>query len=453
VTAATRSAKSRRREAPGDHAHPRSQSIRKGPSMRLVDHLVRLISQLSPLDGPADKCASQYFREHPALGVKDRRWLAEGAFAWLRYKPRITYLAESGEGDMQLRWAQLAFVLSGAPAKVWTVGDPAQNAWLGRVLSIDAALLPLEQQTCLPAWLWQRLCETVGQPDAESFAAAVNVAAPLDIRINRQKASPEQVLQALQAEQIEAQPIAGLPDGLRLPSKPVVAKLDIFRQGLFEVQDAGSQWIAALTAPRRGDLLIDFCAGAGGKTFALGAAMRNSGRIVSLDVSDVRLTRLKPRLVRSGLSNVYPMLIASETDARLDRYVGKADRVLVDAPCSGMGTLRRNPDLKWRQQPLDVAELAVKQLAILSAAARLVKPDGRLVYATCSVLPEENEDIIAQFLDAHPAFRARHWTEILPPEARPPHVDAKPDQPFLRLWPQRDGCDGFFAIALQKNKA
>jgi 16S rRNA (cytosine967-C5)-methyltransferase len=278
----------------------------------------------------------------------------------------------------------------------------------------------------------------------------VNQSAPLDIRVNRVKANPEQVKAALEAEGIEVLPIEGLPEAFRLPGKPVVAKLEAFQQGWFEVQDAGSQWVAALTAPRRGDLVIDFCAGAGGKTFALGSAMRNTGRLVALDTSDIRLSRLKPRLARSGLSNVYGMAIDKEEDSRLDRYLGKADRVLVDAPCSGLGTLRRNPDLKWRQQPKDVEELSAKQLGILKAAAKLVKPDGRLIYATCSVLPEENEAVLEEFLRLHPEFRVRHWTEILPPALRPPTLTSKPDQPYLRLWPQRDSCDGFFAVALQK---
>ena len=426
--------------------------IRKGLHMRLVDHVVRLVTQLSPADGPADVRTSQYFREHPALGSKDRRWIAEAAFAWLRFKPRITHLAESGEGPVQLRWAQLALVLSNAPQKTWMVGAPENNEWIGRVLSADVGSLPIEQQTCLPAWLWERLTQELGVEEAEAFANAVNRPAPLDIRVNRLKSTVEDVQKVLDAEGIRWEPVSGLPDALRLPEKPMVAKLEAFSQGWFEVQDAGSQWIAAMAAPRRGDLVIDFCAGAGGKTFAMGSSMRNTGRLLCLDTSDLRLSRLKPRLARSGLSNVYGMHIDHEDDARLDRYLVKADRVLVDAPCSGLGTLRRNPDLKWRQQPKDVAELSVKQLNILNAAAKLVKPDGRLIYATCSVLPEENEQVVEQFLAAHPEFRARHWTEILPPAGRPSTVQSRPDEPWLRLWPQRDECDGFFVMVMQKQK-
>src|SRR5665647_2670075 len=153
-------------------------------------------------------------------------------------------------------------------------------------------------------------------------------------------------------------------------------------------------------------MVADFCAGAGGKSLALGALMRNSGRIYAFDVSDKRLFNLGQRLKRSGLSNLHSQLISSEQDPKLKRLNGKFDRVLVDAPCSGLGTLRRNPDLKWRQSPASVAEMRVKQASILESAATLVKPGGRLVYATCSVLTEENEEIVASFLSTHPQFQA-----------------------------------------------
>ena len=160
-----------------------------------------------------------------------------------------------------------------------------------------------------------------------------------------------------------------------------------------EVQDEGSQLLAALVDAKRGEMVVDFCAGAGGKTLALGAAMRNTGRLYAFDVSGHRLESLKPRLARSGLSNVHPAQIAHERDDRIKRLAGKIDRVLVDAPCSGLGTLRRNPDLKWRQSPKSLEELQAKQSAILAGAARLLKPGGRLVYATCSLLPQENERV------------------------------------------------------------
>nr|MBP7536859.1 RsmB/NOP family class I SAM-dependent RNA methyltransferase [Ottowia sp.] len=245
------------------------------------------------------------------------------------------------------------------------------------------------------------------------------------------------------------------PWGLRIAGKPALQKLDAFTRGAVEVQDEGSQLLALLLDARRGEMVADFCAGAGGKTLAIGATMRNTGRLYAFDVSAHRLDALKPRLARSGLSNVHPVAIAHERDERVKRLKGKMDRVLVDAPCSGLGTLRRNPDLKWRQQPKDVAELQAKQLAILTSAARLVKPGGRLVYATCSVLPDENEAIAAAFGAEHADFEPLNVAELLqalklPDAAALCTTDAAQPGQYLRLWPHRHGTDGFFAAAWQR---
>ena len=197
-------------------------------------------------------------------------------------------------------------------------------------------------------------------------------------------------------------------------------------------------------------MVVDFCAGAGGKTLALGAAMRNTGRLYAFDTSGHRLAALKPRLARSGLSNVYPVQIAHERDDRIKRLAGKIDRVLVDAPCSGLGTLRRNPDLKWRQTPQAIEELTAKQTAILASAARLLKPGGRLVYATCSLLEVENESVAQAFSEANPAnFRPLPADELLAAA----HVQRAPElvrNGFLRLWPHRHATDGFFAAVWQR---
>ncbi|HNM23386.1 MAG TPA: RsmB/NOP family class I SAM-dependent RNA methyltransferase, partial [Rhodocyclaceae bacterium] len=195
---------------------------------------------------------------------------------------------------------------------------------------------------------------------------------------------------------------------------------------------------------RRGEMVVDFCAGAGGKTLLLGALMKNTGRLYAFDVSDRRLANLKPRLARSGLSNVHPVRIEHERDPRVRRLAGKADRVLVDAPCSGLGTLRRNPDLKWRQGEAAIAELTAKQGAILTAAATLVRPGGRLVYATCSLLAAENDAVVDGFLAEHPAFQPLSAGDILARQ----EIALEGDR--LRLLPHRHGCDGFFAAVLER---
>jgi 16S rRNA (cytosine967-C5)-methyltransferase len=219
----------------------------------------------------------------------------------------------------------------------------------------------------------------------------------------------------------------------------------MFLAGEIEVQDEGSQLLAWLVEPRRGEMVVDFCAGAGGKTLALGMLMRSTGRLYAFDVSARRLQNLKPRLARSGLSNVHPQRIEGERDPRVRRLRGKVDRVLVDSPCSGLGTLRRNPDLKWRQTPAAVKELEAKQAAILDGAAEMLKPGGRLVYATCSLLASENRDIVAAFLETHPLFALRPAGEILSRQKIPLECGDT-----LELWPAMHGTDGFYAAVLER---
>ena len=213
------------------------------------------------------------------------------------------------------------------------------------------------------------------------------------------------------------------------------------------MQDEGSQLLGYLLAPKRSDMVVDFCAGAGGKTLMLGALMNSQGRLYAFDISEKRLANLKPRLKRSGLSNLHPQLIAHENDSKVKRLAGKVDRVLVDAPCSGMGTLRRNPDIKFRQSPQSLAELIQKQTRILNAAAKMLKPGGRLVYATCSFLPQENHTMVDTFLTDHPEFSLRNADEILAQQKVPLHTG-----PYLQLLPQTHGTDAFFAAVLERNQ-
>ena len=236
---------------------------------------------------------------------------------------------------------------------------------------------------------------------------------------------------------------------MRIQGKPALHKLDVFMRGDVEVQDEGSQLLALMLGAKRGEMVVDFCAGAGGKTLALGAAMRNTGRLYAFDISGHRLEALKPRLARSGLSNVHPAQLAHERDERIKRLAGKIDRVLVDAPCTGLGTLRRNPDLKWRQSPKAVLEMQAKQTAILDSAARLLKVGGRLVYATCSLLQAENEEVVATFSAAHPDFVPLPAAPALS-AAHVQQAEQLVQKGHLRLWPQVHSTDGFFASAWQR---
>ena len=396
--------------------------------------------------GPADGTLSRYFREHPKLGSRERGAVAEAVYGILRNKSVYTSFAESGNGPTMRRLTLLG--LAGAMGADALGGlSEEETEWLERTAQIDQALLPAMMRSNLPQWLFDKLVARDGEAAALRLAAALNAPAPLDLRVNVIKATLDDVVKVLAEAPIAAQATPYSPVGLRVLKKPTLQNLPAFKNGLIEVQDEGSQLLAQIVGAKRGEMVVDFCAGAGGKTLALGAAIRNTGRLYAFDISDKRLAKLKPRLARSGLSNVHPVLIAHENDAKIKRLAGKIDRVLVDAPCSGLGTLRRNPDVKWRQTMKGVAELNVKQSSILAGAARLVKHGGRLVYATCSLLDEENEAIVTAFLATHADFILLPMAQILAEQRI-----ALTMQDYLKLSPDVHQTDGFFAAVMERKK-
>ncbi len=411
----------------------------------LIGQTETLLAEILKFTGPADATTSRFFRAHPKLGHSERGIIAEAVFAVLRRRMEFAHLAESGTGSPTRRLALLGLMQTmGRTALLPFVSEP-EAAWLEHVSKIDPASLPLRVRTNLPDWIVEALTPRFPADELAQLAAALNYPAPLDLRANPIKATRDQLIDALKEAGIEAGATPFAPFGVRVAGKPALTKFKPFEEGWVEVQDEGSQLLCSLVAPRRGEMIVDFCAGAGGKTLALGAAMRSTGRVYALDVSERRLAKLKPRLARSGLSNVHPVLIDSEHDVKIKRLAGKIDRVLVDAPCSGLGTLRRNPDLKWRQTAASVAELTPKQASILASAARLVKPGGRLVYATCSVLEAENEAIVAQFLAEHPEFALVPAGKVLAEQ----RIELEMGD-YLTLWPHRHATDGFFAAVLER---
>jgi len=413
----------------------------------LLDLATELLRAVLKLDAPADGIVSAFFRKHRSLGPRERHGLAETAYAVLRRRPLLQHLAQSGTGALERRLAILAWagdqnLLKGA------VG-PNEAQWRTQVKSIDPAGFSDKLRHNLPDWLASALRAQMPDEDFWPLVAALDEPAALDLRVNVLKAKREDVLSVLNQAGLRAAPTPFSPWGIRVPGKPALQKFDAFTRGDIEVQDEGSQLLALLVDAKRGEMVVDFCAGAGGKTLALGAAMRSTGRLYAFDVSGHRLAALKPRMARSGLSNVHPVQIAHERDERIKRLAGKIDRVLVDAPCSGLGTLRRNPDLKWRQSPQAVVELQAKQTAILASASRLVKSGGRLVYATCSLLRDENEAIAEAFGAAHPDFVPLPAAEALAAA----HVERAAELvqgDYLRLWPNRHATDGFFAAVWQR---
>jgi 16S rRNA (cytosine967-C5)-methyltransferase len=393
-------------------------------------------------DRPADAVLHDFFSVRRALGAGDRAFVADAVYGVLRRKRTVDHLAPGG-APRQTLLAYLARVAGLSVRDLAPVLEPVEQAWLAGVKAIPAEALPRAVGAELPEWIFDRIEAAVAGADLLAAARGLNQPAPLDLRVNTLKAERKAVLEELAAGGIGGKPTPHSPVGIRIQGRPAINRHALFTSGTVEVQDEGSQLLGYLVAPRRHDLVVDFCAGAGGKSLMLGALMRSHGRLYAFDTSAARLARLKPRLKRSGLSNIHPHPIAHENDVRVKRLAGKADRILVDAPCSGLGTLRRNPDLKWRQTPQSVAELKLKQAAILRSAAVLLKPGGRLVYATCSLLPEENEEIVAGFLAAHPGYRKMNCGALLGQQGIP--LDTGED---LHLWPHLHGTDGFYAAVL-----
>lgn len=411
----------------------------------IIGHTEEVLREILRFTGPADGTLSRYFREHSRLGGRERGVIAEAIYGLLRNKSVYTSFSESGSGSPMRRMTLLGLADAAGVDSLGGLSDE-EIVWLQRVMQIDRTHLPVAMKSNMPHWLWQKLMEKFGETEALQLTEALNTPAALDLRVNTLKGNREDVASTLAQAPIIAEATPYSATGLRVIKKPSIQNLPLFKDGTIEVQDEGSQLLAQLVGAKRGEMVADFCAGAGGKTLALGAFMRNTGRLYAFDISEKRLARLKPRLARSGLSNVHPVLIAHERDAKIKRLAGKLDRVLVDAPCSGLGTLRRNPDVKWRQTEAGIAELNVKQTAILDSAARLLKAGGRLVYATCSMLEEENENIVQAFLAAHPDFTLIPASQILAEQKV--NLDTGD---YLKLLPHLHHTDGFFAAIMQRN--
>ena len=397
--------------------------------------------------GPADVKLGLFFKQHRDLGTKDRAFVAESVYGVLRRKAFLMYVAE-GNDPRKLLLAYLIRVLGTSTRDLSEVLNAQQMEWAQAIKAKKTEEMTKAEKADLPEWFWDKLVEQYGEEEALTIARIFHQQASLDLRVNVIKASREDVIAKFQSEKTEIKPTPYAPYGLRMPQKMTISKHPFFIDGKIEVQDEGSQLLAQLVAPRRGEMIADFCAGAGGKSLAIGALMRNSGRIYAFDVSEKRLQNLGIRLKRSGLSNLHSQVISSEADPKLKRLFGKFDRVLVDAPCSGLGTLRRNPDLKWRQQPKDIEELTVKQTNILARASKLVKAGGRLIYATCSLLRDENEQIAEAFLQSNPEFHLVPANTILAQQ----EIELDTGE-YLKLLPHLHQTDGFFAAVFERVKS
>ncbi|MBV9198532.1 MAG: RsmB/NOP family class I SAM-dependent RNA methyltransferase [Alphaproteobacteria bacterium] len=422
---------------------------------------IDILTAIETGDRPADDVAADYFRRRRYIGAKDRAHVAGHVYAVLRHRASLDWWIGKHAVEVDPRTRVLAGLelIEGwrpdaieaccdgdrfRPKRLTRGEERLLHSLAGHTLRHPE--MPRAVADDLPEWLVPYLERVFGK-GLEREMAALNGPAPTDLRVNLLKTDREAARRMLAAEGIAAEPTPLSPLGLRLHRRVPLGTLAAFEQGFVEVQDESSQLAARLADARPGMRVVDFCAGAGGKTLALAAGMANRGKLVACEVSQYRLDRAARRLRRAGVTNVERRALSGERDKWVKRHAGSFDRVFVDVPCLGTGTWRRNPDAKWRMRPEDLAELVERQQQILRSAARLVRPGGRLIYATCSLLREEDEAQAEAFLAAEPGFSllpvARVWAATI--------GGASPGgEQYLRLTPALHGTDGFFVAIFER---
>lgn len=427
------------------------------PSARLAATL-EILEQIEITPRPADSLVSGYFRARRYIGSKDRAAVSVLTYAVLRHQARLNWWLEK-EGlaatprsrlltylllEEKRTAAELDGLFDGKPFAPALLSKE-EKTHLGKLKghTLHHPSMPESVAGECPDWAAASLRTRFGKNLAKELAALLEPA-PLDLRINPLKITREDALKELKKSGLKVDETPFSPWGLRVRERPSLSTIALLKNGAIEIQDEGSQLVALLLDPKPGERVVDFCAGAGGKTLALSALMKNKGRIMACDILEKRLKRSGERFRRAGLHNIETKPLSSERDPWVKRHKETFDRVLVDAPCSGTGTWRRNPDSRWRLLGPGLEALLPLQASILESASRLVKSGGRLVYATCSLLPEENEKQIERFLDNHPDFRLLPASECL---------DCLPKTGnFLSLSPAAHETDGFFAAAMMREK-
>ncbi len=433
----------------------------------LIGHVTELFELIRPLKHPADSIVQEFFRNRHYLGSKDRRFISEVIYGILRNYRLLRVYVEEGMKSVELEvlpsiGLYIAFalrmhneqreaVLSDTEshwkiffpkADVRSFVDTVAEAQLPETIRLDnakrIAVLYSFPDSIVESWIRQ-----FGQEETESLCRSLNEPAATVIRVNSLKTTVEECRQALRQEGIETERTKLSPVGLVLTKRINAQSLKSYKEGWFEMQDEGSQLLSLLLQPTPGQTIVDACAGGGGKTLHLAALMNNDGTLHLVDIDETRLTNIRPRLVRAGVT-IAQLHNANRNIDKIKSLEGMADSVLVDAPCSGTGTFRRNPAAKLGFSDEFVVRSAKTQLAVLESYSSLVKPSGRLVYTTCTLLRQENEDIVAEFLKNHPEFKVVSAPEVLGQSRIP--IDASSD--FMTLLPHKTGTDGFFAAVM-----
>lgn len=409
-----------------------------------IQAVIELLAEVMETPRPADALTSAYFRSRRFIGSKDRQSIITRLYRLMRAHYRLSWWVRKANLEVTARSLTIAGLIIDREHTAKSIGMAfsgeryaPEELRRGEMMMAEMLegkpLMPAEMPETVrcecPDWAEASLRKALGERFEEELTAMLD-AAPLDVRVNTVKGNRDDVLGQLRQEGFEAQAGQHAPNAIRLFGRPHIVQHPLFLGGVIEIQDEGSQMVAEVAAARPGEQVVDFCAGAGGKTLALAAGMANKGRVVAMDVLGGRLERAKERFRRAGLHNIETRALSSERDKYVKRHQDHFDLVLVDAPCSGTGTWRRDPDKRWRQLGPGLETLLPLQKSILESACRMVKPGGRLVYATCSLLPDENEDQIAAFLSSHPQFSRRGED--------------------LKMTPARHNTDGFYAAVLMR---
>lgn len=447
----------------------------------LLSNLENLVTDIISFAYPPSHYLPLFFAKNPVFGRRDRFFISETIFTLLRCLNSFSYLADNEKylvkrltllsvNAVLKQFSLIQFNTNQLTKEMfeWLIKPDidlinllfdADKAWFTALEKFSFEQLPENFQHNLPSWIIDKLKAQYTDTTIQSLGWSFSQPASLDLRVNLHQLSLKQGLSILKDEGIVAETGFYSPCAIKIKKRIALQQLSIYETGAFEVQDEGSQLLAYLVAPRRNEIIIDFCAGAGGKALALASLMRNSGQIFAMDTSADRLAKLLPRMHRNKITNIRPMLIHSENDPKIMRLAGKANRVLVDAPCSGLGTIRRHPHLKWQLTSKLINEYADKQKQILKSAARLVKMNGLLIYATCSILQDENENIVNNFLESNSAFKLLNAKEILASQKIcipninhlfSPNLIDDLQKNALILMPFIHKTDGFFAVVMRK---